>query len=60
MSKIHGAFRLQLHRNNTKGQLPLLKQVVFGNSHLIQTLEKHSGWLFLHKRINYVSSAVDV
>lgn len=60
MSKIHGEFSLQLYRNNNKGQLPLVKQVEFGNSYLIQTLDNHSGLFFLHKRINYVSFSSEV
>lgn len=60
MSKIHGRFSLQLYRNNNKGQLPLVKQVEFGNCYLIQTLNKHSELLFLHKRINYVSFSVEI
>lgn len=59
MSKIHREFSLQLFRNNNKGQLPLLKQVDFGYSYLIQILDKHSRLLFLHKRINYVSFSVE-
>lgn len=49
MSKINGEFSLQLHRNNNKGQLPLVKQVEFGNSYLIQTLDNHQGCSFFTK-----------
>lgn len=59
MSKIHGEFSLHFYRNN-EGQLPVVKLVVIGNSYLIQTLDKHSGLLFLHKRIIYFSFSVQM
>lgn len=60
MRKIQGEFSLQLYKNNNKGQPRLVKQVEFGNSYLIETLDKNSGWLLFHERIYYVSFSVEV